>query len=111
MPLYTPNSVEFPQSIAIQASDSATPNSVVVGDNATELLPADSSRKGFTILNSSSQEIFVGVSEAVTATDNFFLKIAPNGFYESPLGGYAGEIHAVTAEYDGGATVRVLSIN
>jgi hypothetical protein len=111
MPLYTPNAVEFPEEITIKASDSATPNSVVVGDNPTELLPADPARKGFTIFNSSSQEIIIGVSGSVSATDNFFLKIDPNGFYESPLGGYAGEIHAITAEFVAGATVQVMSFN
>lgn len=78
-------------------SSSATNSSVADAATAQTILSSNSSRKGFSIYNDSSQVAYVKFGSAATTTD-FTMKLAAYGFYEM-FGDclYTGAITAIWA--------------
>lgn len=112
MALYSLSTVSIPEHIDSSPTTGGTISSVAVGDNPTEILSQDSGRKGFTIFNNSTQEIFLGIDGNVSAADNFFAIIPGKTLYEwSSANPYTGAIHGVTATYEGGAPIQTFSFS
>lgn len=69
---------------ASQNATSATVTTLNVTTTAQELIISNPSRKGLTIRNKSSGTIFIGFTNAVSAT-NYYVSIPANGIYEFPV--------------------------
>ncbi len=73
----------------------------------TVLLVANLARRKFIIWNDTGSKIFVGYEAVVSATD-FAYEVPNNGYYESDLNDYTGEIRALKPS--GSGPVRVTEI-
>ena len=102
MALYADTS--FPPNLDPTPSANAT-----IGLASGQLLAANSNRKGFTIRNTSSRIIYLGINNTVSITGNYFASIPVNGLYEWSLASiYTGAIFAVSNQ--AGATAQVFEL-
>ena len=67
-----------------------------VGNTVTQILPTNSNRKGLLIQNTTGQDIYLGFTNGLTASDYSFT-IPNNAIYEMSLPTYTGEIYAIVA--------------
>ncbi len=112
MALYPSSTASIPEFIDSSPTNSGAIVTASVGDNPTSILGSDENRKGFTIFNNSTQEIFLGIDGNVSDVDNFFAIIPAKTLYEwSSANPYTGAIHGVTATYEGGASVQVFTFS
>lgn len=94
MALYAPASV--PANIDPTPSTTPTLTTVTVGTSAIQVLAAAATRKGFTIHNNSNRTVYLGTSNSVSTTSNFFAVIPANSLYEWSLQTiYTGAIFAI----------------
>jgi len=102
MALFNPVSVN----IATQTSSTATPSTVASSANSQTLLAANANRKGLTIWNDSTGNLFIDFHDAVSTTE-YAVKISAGGYYEMPFG-YTGIISGIWDAVNGNALVREL---
>lgn len=103
MPLFNPTQVSVtlpspePTNKAIASTINASTTNVL-------LVSSSYSRKGLTIWNNSSSNLYIDYASDVSAS-YFAIKILPNGSYELPYG-YTGEIHGIWDAATGQAFIR-----
>jgi hypothetical protein len=94
MALYLQESI--PANIDPTPSGTATISAVTVGTTATQLLAANTGRKGFSIFNNSTRTLYLGIGNTVLTTANFFAKVPANTLYEWSLPTlYTGSVFAI----------------
>lgn len=94
MALYLQASI--PANIDSTPSTSATTTTVSVGTIATQLLAANTNRKGFSIFNNSNRTLYLGTGNTVSSTSNFFAIVPANTLYEWSLATlYTGAVFAI----------------
>lgn len=92
---------------AIAASTIATATSIASATTSTSLLAANSNRKGVTILNNSTANLFVELGSTASTTA-YTVKINSGGYYEVPFN-YVGAISGIWDNANGNALVRELT--
>lgn len=100
MPLYNPASV----TVTPSTSATATPTSVGASISSVSLLAANSSRKGTTIWNNSSANLYIELGATAT-TSAFTARVSAGGYYEIPFT-YTGAISGIWDAANGSALVR-----
>jgi hypothetical protein len=103
MPLYNPASV----TVAPSTSGTATPTSVGASITSVSLLAANSARKGTTIWNNSTANLYVEFG-AIATTSAFTARLGAGGYYEIPFT-YTGIISGIWDAVNGSALVREFS--
>ncbi|MBW4480499.1 MAG: hypothetical protein KME54_27595 [Tolypothrix brevis GSE-NOS-MK-07-07A] len=100
MPLYNPTSV----TVASSTSGVAIASSVIASFSSVSLLAVNPSRKGATIFNNSTANLYVELGEIANIQD-FTVRVASFGYYEIPFT-YTGEISGAWDAVNGAALVR-----
>jgi hypothetical protein len=100
MPLSNPTSYNFNP----VTSGTATPTSVASSTTSVSLLASNSNRKGATIWNNSTANLFVEFGATASATA-FTFRLDPQGYVEIPFG-YTGAISGIWSTANGTALVR-----
>lgn len=95
-----------PSSQPASTSSTANPTSVAAIVTTVVLLAANSSRKGGTIWNNSSANLFIELGATASAT-TFTARVDPGGYYEIPFS-YTGTIAGIWSAANGNALVREL---
>jgi len=103
MPLYNPSSV----TVTPSTSATATPTSVASSATSVSLLAANSSRKGSTIWNNSTANLYVEFG-ATASTTAFTARLGAGGYYEVPFT-YTGTVSGIWDAVNGSALVREFS--
>jgi hypothetical protein len=103
MPLYNPTLVTLTPS----TSSTATPTSVAASTSSVSLLSANSARKGATIWNNSTANLYVELA-ATASILAFTARVGAGGYYEVPFT-YTGAISGIWDVANGSALVRELT--
>jgi hypothetical protein len=103
MPLHNPASV----TVTPSTSNTATPTSVAASITSVSLLAANPTRKGTTIWNNSTANLYVELGETAS-TSAFTARVGAGGYYEIPFT-YTGVISGIWDAANGGALVRELT--
>lgn len=103
MPLYNPASI----TVTPSTSGTATPTSVVASAASVPLLAANSARKGTTIWNNSTANLYIELG-ATASTSAFTARLGAGGYYEVPFT-YTGAISGIWDVANGSALVRELT--
>uniref|UniRef100_A0A832M3X7 Uncharacterized protein n=1 Tax=Oscillatoriales cyanobacterium SpSt-402 TaxID=2282168 RepID=A0A832M3X7_9CYAN len=100
MPLHNPASasVTFPTSSSISATG------IPGATSSTSLLASNASRKGATIFNNSTADLYVELG-GTASTTAFAVKLDPGGYFEVPYS-YTGAIAGIWSAANGTALVR-----
>ncbi len=88
------------------ATTGTTTHPSLTGSNQT-LLAANTSRKGATVQNDSSNTLYVKMGATAT-TSSFTVRLDPYDYWEVP-GGYTGIIDAISSAASGNAAVTELT--
>lgn len=81
-----------------------TQTSVAGNAASVSLLPANTARKGATIYNDSSANLYVRLAAAAASNANFTLLMSGSSYYEVPFG-YNGEIRGIWDSATGNARI------
>lgn len=103
MALYNPSSV----TVNTPTSSTSTPNSVTAATSSGTILAANSNRRGATIWNNSTANLYIDF-DSVASTSDFALRISAGGYFEMPFN-YTGIISGVWDAVNGNALVRELT--
>jgi hypothetical protein len=103
MALYNPAAVTVIES----TSGTSTPTTVASSATSVTILAANSNRKGTTIWNDSTANLFIEFGATAT-TSAFIAKLSPSGYYETPFR-YTGVISGIWSSANGNALVRELT--
>jgi hypothetical protein len=103
MALYNPPSV----TVTTPTSSTSTSSTVAAATTSGTVLAANSSRKGATIWNNSTANLYIDFDSAASASD-FAVKISAGGYYEMPFS-YTGIISGIWDAANGNALVRELT--
>ncbi|BBD60597.1 hypothetical protein NIES2109_33960 [Nostoc sp. HK-01] len=103
MALYNPASVTVNE----LTSSTATSSTVTAATTSGTIIAANSSRRGVTIWNNSTANLYIDFDSSASTTD-FAVKIAAGGYYEMPFK-YTGVISGVWDAVNGNALVRELT--
>ncbi len=103
MALYNPATVTVSES----TSGTSTPTTVASSTSNTTILAANSNRKGGTIWNDSTANLFIEFGATAT-TSVFTAKLSAGGYYEVPFN-YTGVISGIWSAANGNALVRELT--
>ncbi|MHC5914530.1 MAG: hypothetical protein ACYTXE_26835 [Nostoc sp.] len=103
MALFNPAQVTVTDS----TSGTSTPTTVASSTSNQTILAANSSRKGATIWNDSTANLFLEFGATAT-TSAFTAKLFAGGYYEVPFN-YTGIISGVWSAANGNALVRELT--
>ncbi|MEH2357543.1 hypothetical protein [Nostoc sp.] len=103
MALYNPASATVVQ----PTSDDSTPTTVASSTTTVTILAANSNRKGATIWNDSTANLFIEFG-ATSTTTAFTAKLFAGGYYEVPFH-YTGVISGIWSAANGNALVRELT--
>lgn len=95
-----------PPSTTLTTSSTVTPTTVEASAASTNLLAANSARKGVTISNLSTGNLYVDT--AAVTTSSYLVKIPAGGYYEFPYN-YTGAIYGVWDAANGNAYIREFS--
>jgi len=102
MPLSNPSAtVLFP------ASNTATRINTAASTVSVLLAPANAARKGATIWNNSTSNLYIELG-ATPTTSSFSVKISADGYYELPFS-YIGLINGIWDAANGSALLRELT--
>ncbi|MGH6879512.1 MAG: hypothetical protein ACREFM_01235, partial [Hypericibacter sp.] len=82
--------------VAITPSTTATQTQVA--DSATDvtILASNSARKGASVTNTSTTNLFLRAGTTAATTSNYTVKLVPDAYYEVPAG-FTGAIHGIWA--------------
>lgn len=103
MALYNPSSV----TVAESTSGISTPTTVASMATSVTILAANSNRKGATIWNDSTSNLFIEFGATAT-TSAFTAKLFAGGYYEVPFH-YIGVISGIWSSANGNSLVRELT--
>ncbi len=90
--------------VAESTSTTSTPTTVASTTANQIILAANASRKGATIWNNSTANLFIEFGAAAT-TSAFTAELSPGGYYEIPFK-YTGAISGIWSAVNGNALVR-----
>lgn len=102
MALYNPATV----TVTMPTSSASTSTSVTSATTSATVLAANSNRKGATIWNNSTANLYIDF-DASASTSDFAVIIAAGGYYELPFD-YTGVISGIWSAANGNALVREL---
>lgn len=80
----------------------ATRTSVNAAAQDTALMAANASRRGATVYNDGSTDLYLALGAAAASVTSFTCKVAPGGYYEAPYA-YAGAVRGIWAGSPTGA--------
>ncbi|MBL1177831.1 MAG: hypothetical protein FWK01_22510 [Pantanalinema sp. GBBB05] len=103
MPLSNPSSV----TVTPATASTATPTSVTAATTNTQLLALNTNRKGATVWNNSTAQLYLELGGTASATV-YTAKLEAGGYYEVPFG-YTGAIAGLWTAANGNALVRELT--
>jgi hypothetical protein len=103
MALFNPAQITIPSS----TSGTSTPTSVAANITSVMILAANSNRKGATIWNNGTANLFIEFGATATASA-FVAKISAGGYFELPFC-YTGIISGIWDVANGNALVRELT--
>jgi hypothetical protein len=103
MALYNPPSV----TISIPTSSSSTSSTIASATTSSTILAANSNRKGCTIWNDSTANLFIDFDAEASTTD-YAVKISAGGYFEMPFN-YTGVVGGIWDAANGNARVRELT--
>ncbi|PHJ60237.1 hypothetical protein VF14_11635 [Nostoc linckia z18] len=103
MPLYNPPATfNFP----VDSSSTATEVTNSLSTTASEIIPANTNRKGLTIFNTLNQTVYIDAVTGLTTT-NYMVAIPAGGFYELPTNKiYTGHFYGILASGTGSVEIR-----
>jgi hypothetical protein len=103
------NVANTPLDVNITASypASSTLTSVPVATTSITLAAANANRRQLLLFNDGSNVVYIAFAATATSTA-FSVRIAANGFYETPLNGYTGIVTAIRTS--GSGAVRVTEV-
>ncbi|MHC5594730.1 MAG: hypothetical protein ACYTXC_01955 [Nostoc sp.] len=95
-----------PAQVTVDAptSGTSTPSTVNSSTSNQTILAANNSRKGATVWNDSTANLFLEFGATAT-TSAFTAKLSPSGYYEVPFN-YTGVISGIWSGVNGNALVR-----
>ena len=93
--------------IPSSASSTSTAYSIPSSATGTSLLSANSARKGCTIWNNSTANLYIDFGGNPT-TSTFAVKLSPGGYYELPFA-FSGAIGGIWDAVNGNALIREFS--
>lgn len=100
---------EHRQIVQPRPATTATRSQVVAsGTVEQQLLAANTARVGFTLYNSSTANLYLGLGTATTGAADFTHIVAGGGYYESPFG-YTGQVRGLWAATNGTAYLTELT--
>ncbi|WGV25974.1 hypothetical protein [Halotia branconii] len=103
MPLYNP-----PATFTIPNDTSSSTNKVTnsLNETASEIVPANVNRKGLTIFNTLTQNLYLDTVSTVS-TNSYMAKIPAGAFYELPANKiYIGSFYGILATGTGSVEIR-----
>ncbi|MBD2416067.1 hypothetical protein H6G80_03140 [Nostoc sp. FACHB-87] len=103
MALFNPSQV----TVTIPSSSSAVPTTVNASASSQSLLAANSNRRGATIWNNSTANLYIELGSTASLTA-FTAKLLPGGYYETPFN-YIGAISGIWDAVNGNAQIRELT--
>ncbi|PHM11630.1 hypothetical protein [Nostoc sp. 'Peltigera malacea cyanobiont' DB3992] len=103
MALYNPAAV----TVSASTSGTSTPTTIPASISNVAILTANSNRKGATIWNDSTANLFIEFGATAT-TSAFTAKLSAGGYYETPFN-YTGVISGIWSGANGNALVRELT--
>jgi hypothetical protein len=99
----------FPSALDSVPSGNMTITSATIGITAASILAANPNRKGFSIRNTSNRVLTLGIGSTLTTTQNFFVTIPANGYFEWSFASiYTGAVFAIANLAGGTAQVAEL---
>jgi archaellum component FlaG (FlaF/FlaG flagellin family) len=93
--------------VAVPPASTAAHTNVASSASSTQLLAANTARKGFSIFNDSTQILYVKYGATASAT-SYVVQIAASGYYEDPWG-WQGAVHGIWASANGNARILELT--
>lgn len=103
MALYNPSV----STVVESTSSTSTPTSVNSSTSSVTILEANVARKGGTIWNRSTADLYIDFDSAASTTD-FLARLSAGGYYEIPFN-YTGVISGIWSAANGSALVRELT--
>jgi hypothetical protein len=103
MALYNPAQVTITESKSSTSTSSTVASAIISGT----ILAANSNRKGATIWNDSTANLFIDFDAEASTTD-YAVKLSPGGYFEMPFS-YTGVISGIWDAANGNARVRELT--
>jgi hypothetical protein len=103
VPVVNPNG----SSIGVVTSTTPTVTSVPSSASSVQLLASNTSRKGATIANDSTQVLYIKLGTTAT-TSSYTIKLNTDDYYEVPFG-YTGRIDGIWASANGNARITELT--
>ncbi|MBD2354744.1 hypothetical protein H6G41_08895 [Tolypothrix sp. FACHB-123] len=103
MALYNPASVTVTPSTA----STSTPSTVNSSATSVTILALNSNRKGATIWNNSTADLYIDF-DSTASTSDFAVKLSAGGYFELPFD-YTGVISGIWSTANGSALVRELT--
>lgn len=103
MALFNPAQV----TVSIPTSNTSTPTSVASSTTSQTIAAANSNRKGLTIWNKSTANLYIDFDSSASTSDAA-VEIAGGGYYEMPFN-YTGIVSGIWDAENGNAYVRELT--
>ncbi|MBC1218488.1 hypothetical protein GNF10_17345 [Nostoc sp. UCD121] len=103
MALFNPAAV----TVSASTSGTSTPTTVASSASSVTILASNSNRKGATIWNDSTANLFIEFAATAT-TSAFTAKLSSDGYFEVPFN-YTGVISGIWSAANGNALVRELT--
>jgi hypothetical protein len=100
--------VTGPTGIGFTTSATGAQTSVTGAASDTQILAANVSRRGFTVMNDSSDVLYLLLADAVSSSTNHTVKVAAYGYFEGPYN-YTGKVKGIWASATGAARVTEFS--
>jgi hypothetical protein len=97
-----------PHLVQLAKAGTSTRASVAAATSNTQLLAANATRKGATIFNDSSADLYLGLGTTAASTSNFTIKLPAGGYYEVPFS-FSGEIRGIWSSATGNARISELT--
>ncbi|HIK04597.1 MAG TPA: hypothetical protein IGS40_07780 [Trichormus sp. M33_DOE_039] len=106
MPINNAINIQMPSSFTTASNSTELTNSL--STTASNPIAANSNRKGLTIWNTLSVDVFVDATDTVSSS-NYQFKLGANSYYEMPVPIYTGALWIATASGSGSIEIRELS--
>jgi hypothetical protein len=97
-----------PHLVQLAKASASARTSVAGATSNTQLLAANTVRKGATIFNDSTADLYLALGTTAASTSNFTIKLPAGGYYEAPFS-YSGEIRGIWSSATGNARVTELT--
>lgn len=102
------NTLNFAVSGSTATASSATEKTNSLSTTASNPITVNANRKGLTIFNTLSVDVFVDIADTVAA-NNYMFKLPAGSFYEMPEPIYTGALWLICASGTGSVEIREFS--